>query len=110
MPLNPVITPVDGYGFPLSPGGDLLFPVASGTTTFTTVKASPGRVGRIVLAATNGAAAITVYDNATGASGTVIAVIPATAAAGVYDVQMPARNGITVSGAATNPGITVGYV
>jgi hypothetical protein len=110
MPMNPVYTPVDGFGYSLAPGGDLLFPIAAGATGAQMIKPSPGRLGRIVLAAANGAAAITVYDNASAASGTVIGVIAASAAAGVYDFQMPARTGITLSGAATNPAMTVGYV
>jgi hypothetical protein len=110
MPLNTVVTPVDGFGFSLSAGGDYVFPVSAGTTGAQVVKNSPGRLGRVVLATANGAAAITFYDNASAASGTVIGVIPASAAAGVYDFQMPARAGITFTGASTNPALTVGYV
>lgn len=109
MPLNPVRTPVDGFGFSLASGGDFRFPIAAGATGPQVVKASPGRLARVVLAAANGAAAIRVFDNATAASGTVIGVIPASAAAGTFDFQMPARAGITVSGAATNPAMAVGF-
>jgi hypothetical protein len=110
MPLNPPYTPVDGFGFSLSAGGDYLLPYAAGVTGAQTVKPSPGRLARVVLATANGAAAITFYDNANAASGTVIGVIPASATAGVYDFQMPARTGITFTGASTNPALTVGYV
>lgn len=110
MALNPQYNPVDGFGFSLAPGGDLLFPVASGATGAQTVKNSPGRLCRVILATANGAAAITFYDNASTTTGTVIGVIPASAAAGMYDFQMPARTGITFTGASTNPALTVGYV
>ncbi|MFJ8309812.1 MULTISPECIES: hypothetical protein [unclassified Streptomyces] len=109
MPTNPVFTPVDGNGFSLSAGGDLSVSIAAGATGPQVVKTGPGRLGRIVLAAANGAAAITVYDSATVASGPVIGVVPASAAAGVYDFQLPARSGITVGGASTSPALVVGY-
>lgn len=109
MPTNPVFTPVDGNGYSLAAGGDQTAAIAAGATGPQIVKASPGRLARIVLAAANGAAAITVYDNATAASGTAIGYIAASAAAGVYDFQMPAKNGITVGGASTNPAMAVGY-
>lgn len=109
MPASPLFTPVDTNGYSLAAGGESLLPITAGATGAQPVKASPGRLGRVVLAAANGAAAITFYDNASAASGTVIGVIAASAAAGVYDFQMPARNGITFTGAATNPALTVGY-
>ena len=109
MPTNPVLTSVDGNGFSLSAGGDLNAPIGAGSTGPQVVKSRAGRLGRIVLAAANGAAAILVYDNASTAAGTVIGAIPASAAVGVYDFQMPAANGITVAGASTNPAMTVGY-
>lgn len=109
MPTNPVFTPVDGNGFSLATGGDQTAPINAGATGPQVVKGSPGRLARVVLAAANGAAAITIYDNASAASGTVIGVIAASAAAGVYDFQMPAKLGITVGGAATNPAMAVGY-
>jgi hypothetical protein len=110
MPLNPPYNPVDGFGFSLSAGGDFLLPIAAGLTGAQIVKPSPGRLARVVLASANGAAAITFYDNPSAATGTVIGVIPAAAAAGAYDFQMPARTGITFTGASTNPAMTVGYV
>lgn len=49
------------------------------------------------------------YDNASAASGTVLMVIPgATAAGTVYDINLPAVNGIYASFAGTG-GITFGY-
>lgn len=108
MPLNPVYTPVDSSGFSLAPGGELLFPITAGATGAQIVKSSPGRLCRVVVTAT-GTGAVSIYDNASAASGTVIGVIPASAAVGVYDFQMPARNGITIGGAASNPAMTVGY-
>ena len=109
MPNNPVFTPVDGNGYSLAAGGDQTAAITAGATGPQVVKGSPGRLARIVLAAANGVAAIVVYDNATAASGTVIGYIAASAAAGIYDFQVPAKNGITVGGAATNPAMAVGY-
>lgn len=63
------------------------------------VKAAPGRLCKIlVTTATTASQAITVYDNASAGSGTIVAVIPGSTAAGtVVDFQMPCQNGITVA-------------
>lgn len=76
----------------------------------TTIKAGTGYLGRVLVTQANGAAAINIYDNATGHTGTVIGVIPASAAAGsVYSFGMPYTYGITVQGANTNGALTVSY-
>ena len=58
-----------------------------------------------------GSAAVTIYDNATAASGTILLVIPTGATAGtIYAVNLPAVNGIYVSEASLSAGaITIGY-
>jgi hypothetical protein len=63
-----------------------------------TVKNAPGRLCTIVNAgAVTAVAALSIFDNATAASGTVIAVIPiGFAVAGVQVFNMPAASGITV--------------
>lgn len=92
-------------------GGASTVAVASGATADTVVKASAGRLCRVLLTSANGAAAVSIYDNASTHSGTVIGYIPASAAAGsTYDFQIPASNGITVGGASTNPAMTISYL
>lgn len=75
------------------------------------VKSSPGRLMKIVVTVASTTGVLTVYDNASAASGTVLAVVPATTAAGtVYDLNVPASNGITVTAAAACAGVTIAYV
>lgn len=90
-------------------GGSATVAIAASFASNTVVKASPGRLGRI-LVTTLGTNAMLIYDNATTNSGTIIGVVPASAAVGtVVDCQLPAANGITVAGSATNPAVTIGY-
>lgn len=83
--------------------------VAAGTITDTVIKASAGRLARVLVTA-SGTAALNIYDNATTHSGTIICAIPASAPVGsIYDLRMPATNGITVGGALNTPGITASW-
>lgn len=76
----------------------------------TVVSKNPGFLGRVLVTQANGAAAVNIYDSASGHTGTIIGVIPASAAAGsVYTFGMPVTYGITVQGAATNGALTVSY-
>lgn len=117
MSYNPVVTLVDNNGVPISGAnpmpsgaGTTTATVAAGTAANTVVKASAGRLGRVLLTTANGAAAVSIFDNATTNTGTVLGFIAASAVAGtVVDFGMPAANGITVSGAATNPAMTISY-
>lgn len=93
----------------VSDGGRAATAIAAGVATDTVIKASPGRLCRI-LVTTAGANALLVYDNATAGSGTVIGALAAAAAAGIYDFQMPASAGITVKGNAANPAVTISYL
>ena len=69
----------------------------------------PGRLIRIVVTTAMSAAATTIYDNASAASGTILFVIPASATQGtVYTVDLPAVNGIYASFAGTGT-VTFGY-
>jgi hypothetical protein len=80
------------------------------SSSLTVVKASAGYLSGILVTTAGTSTAMTVYDNASAASGTAIGVIPATATAGSYwPFNMPAANGITCSGSATNPAVTVAY-
>jgi hypothetical protein len=78
------------------------------------IKATPGVLCSVlVTTATTASQAITFYDNATAASGTVIGVIPGGTTAGTsFILSMPANLGITVGQNASlvAGGITVAYI
>lgn len=98
----PLLSTVDAgaqtYAVPFNKSGDSVVYVGS------------GYLGRVLVTQANGAAAMNIYDNATTHSGTIIGVIPASAAAGsVYTFGLPFSNGITVGGAGTNGAITLSY-
>jgi hypothetical protein len=93
----------------VSVGGRASQAIAAGVSANTVVKSGPGRLARILVTAT-GTGALTIYDNASGPSGTIIALAPANAAVGMFiDCQAPAANGITVAGNSNNPGVTIFY-
>ena len=72
-------------------------------------KAAAGRLNKIIVTTVLGAGAITIYDNASAASGTVLFVIPAATAAGsIFSLDLPAVNGIYASFASTGT-ILVSY-
>ncbi len=98
-------TEVDANGFPVHAANSLPIASAAGTTV---VKGRPGRLCSIIVTVT-GTGVIQVFDNASAASGTVIAQLPASPALGEYIIDMPAAAGITVSSPASSPAITVGY-
>jgi hypothetical protein len=90
-------------------GGRSSLAIAAGIAANTVVKGSPGRLARILVTA-SGTNALNVFDNSSGASGTQIALVPASAPAGtLVDCQAPALNGITVQGNAANPAVTIFY-
>lgn len=92
----------------VSTGGQFSQAVAAASGT-TTLKAAPGRLCRIVITAA-GTASITFFDNASAASGTVLFISPASTSIGtIFDVQVPAQNGITASNPASSPGFTVSW-
>jgi hypothetical protein len=89
-------------------GGNSAF-VATNTTTDTVIKASPGRLCKVVVT-TSTAVALSIWDNASGHTGNLLLTIPASAAAGtIYSPQILAQNGITVQGASTIPGVAIGF-
>lgn len=105
----PSFVQVDLNGTVLVPGGSSTVAVAAATSTNTVVKSSAGRLCRVLITA-SGAGSVTIYDNASTASGTVIGITPANPSVGTtYVFELPASNGITVAGSATLPGITVSY-
>lgn len=90
--------------------GDTTAAVAATTTTNTVIKTGSGTLGKILVTSVNGAAAINIYDSSTTATGTIIGVVPASAAAGtIYPLGMPFENGLLVAGASTNGALTISY-
>jgi len=88
-------------------GGSTTASVPSNATTV--VKASAGRLARI-LVTTLGAGTLTCYDNATTGAGTIIGNVAASAAVGTVEpLDMPAANGITCVSSATGPVATVSF-
>ena len=97
-----------------STDGDSTATVGATVTTNTLIKSGPGTLGRILVTTANGAAATNIYDAiapATGTvTGTIIGVVPASAAAGtVVTLGMPFTLGCLVAGAATNGAFTISY-
>jgi hypothetical protein len=93
----------------MSSGGRSSTPVAASVATDTVIKATPGRLARVLVTAT-GTNPMQIFDNASGHTGTIIGALPASPTVGnVYDFQMPAANGITVLGNANNPGVTISW-
>ena len=90
-------------------GGSNSTPVAAGTSADTVIKASAGRLCKVLIT-TLGTNALLIYDNASGHTGTIIGCVAASATAGtLVDLQMPAANGITVAGNSNNPAFTVSW-
>ena len=97
---------VDNQGAEIITSGGLY---ATSINATGVVKASPGRLCKVTVTTVLSAAAITFYDNASAASGTVLAVIPASAAVGtVYDFQISAVNGIYASFGGTGA-LSIGF-
>ena len=106
MAQNQIVTPYDDSG--QAANASKTFPITLGGTQV--VKASPGRLVKVSVTTVTASAAVTIYDNASTNAGTPLLVIPIAAAAGtIYDVQLPALNGITVASTGATGNITVGY-
>jgi hypothetical protein len=100
----------DVMGEALVSSGGLVTTSVPANASNVVVKGSAGRLCRL-LVTTTGVTAMLIYDNATTNSGTLIGALPASAAiGGVYDFEMPAANGITIAGSATNPAVTVSWI
>ncbi len=83
-------------------------PITAGTAANTVIKGSPGRLFTVQVT-TVGTNAMSFYDNATTASGTIIGQLAASAPVGTYTFNTPAVNGITAGGNAANPAVTVSW-
>lgn len=105
MANNGIVTDYDDNGF--AQLATLTKPISAAGTFV--VKGAPGRLLKVVVT-TSAAGVITIYDNASAGAGTVLLAIPTTPGPGtVYDVNLPAANGITVVAAATPSSVTIGY-
>lgn len=105
MARAPLSTSVDDGGWPIG-GAATTVINAAGTNT---LKASPGRLCKVVVTAT-GTGTVTFYDNPSTGSGTIIGIVPASATVGTsYDFGMPALAGITAVTTATAPTVTVSF-
>ncbi len=90
-------------------GGRVSTAIAAGVVGNTVVRASAGRLARVLVTAT-GTGQMSIFDNASSPTGTIIGLVPASAAVGtLLDCQAPAANGITVAGNSNNPGVTIFY-
>jgi hypothetical protein len=82
--------------------------ISAGTATDTVIKGSAGVFYGMVVT-TSAAGTPTVYDNASGHTGTILSMAPASTigvvAAPAIGVQ--ALNGITVQGSASNPALVI---
>lgn len=91
-------------------------PTATGTQAGNTagnvvVKGTPGTLWSATVT-TLGTAALSIYDNATTNSGTILLTIPASAAVGtIYQFTngQPAANGITSGGVTNCPAVTFAF-
>jgi hypothetical protein len=107
MAKNGINSVYDDAGFPSQAAFTAALPANGGVQV---VKGSAGRLLKVVVTTATTTSPVTIYDSAAAAAGTILLVIPAAAAAGtIYDVNLPAVNGIVVNGAAAAGAITVGY-
>lgn len=91
--------------------GDTNVAIPQGIAPLVVVKATSGVLCRITIT-TLGSSAISIFDNAAAASGTVLFTIPANAAVGsIFDIRMPAALGIVVAAqTATTPAFTASFL
>jgi hypothetical protein len=108
MAKNGLVTDYDDAGFPQVAA--FTASVAFGALPLT-VKASAGRLCTVIVTTAVATGAITIWDNASAGSGTPLLVVPIGAAIGtIYQVNLPALLGITVTGATATAGVlTIGY-
>lgn len=98
---------VDTNGLPKINGAQTAT-VTAGTATDTVIKASPG-VFYGMLVTTSAAGTPTVWDNASGHTGQILSIAPASTIGSVPTpaIGVQALNGITVQGSASNPQIII---
>lgn len=107
MSFNPIVTLVDDQGHQIDGTATLAIGAAAGTVV---VSSRPGRLIRVVVTTAGTTGAVTFFDNASAASGTVLGVVPGSAALGsVFELKMPTANGLVASAAAASAAVTVCY-
>ena len=107
MANNGITTSYDDEGFPVNAAHAQSVSASGGLVT---LKQGAGRLARAIVTTATATTAVTVYDNASAASGTPLLVIPASTTAGtLYTVDLPFTNGLTVNGAASAGQITFGW-
>jgi hypothetical protein len=83
--------------------------IPAATAANTVLKATAGRLCRVLVTAL-GTGAVVVFDNSTTNAGKIIGLVAASAPAGtMVDFSMPASAGITVQGDPALPAITVSW-
>lgn len=96
------------YAARLTETGGTAYKVCAAATAVA-VKASAGRLCKVIVI-TSGTAAVSIYDNASAASGNVLFTVPASAAVGsVYALDIPATAGIYVGGTTNTPALNCTY-
>lgn len=106
MANNQIVTPYDDAGLPAA--AVKTTPVTLGGTTV--IKNAPGRLMKVIVTTVTASAALTFYDSTSAASGTALLVVPAAAAAGtVYDVNLPAVNGVVAASSGATGNVTVAW-
>jgi len=94
---------------PVTDGGQYSTTVAAGTGGAAVVSAEPGRLCKVVVLS-SGSAATDIYDNASAASGTKLFTVPANPTIGtLYNVQMPAANGVFNAGVTNSSQLCITY-
>ncbi len=103
---NPVYI-VDTNGVPKINGAQT-FNIPAGTSTDTVIKPSAG-IFYGMLVTTSAAGTPTVYDNASGHTGTILSMAPASTIGSVPTpaIGVQAVNGITLQGSASNPQVVI---
>jgi len=105
-----VANPSNEYAGFINNDGNKSVAIASGHAADTVVSAVPGMLARVLVTSQN-THQMTVYDNNSGPSGTIIGIIPANQPVDgkPFVFKAPATHGICVAGDAANPGATIFY-
>lgn len=108
MPKSSAVTLYDDRGYSLLATKTSVVAAGAGTTV---AKNGPGRlVKAIYTTAGTSTDNVTIYDNASAASGTVLAVIPGAGTIGSsVSIDLPALNGITAAGVSGSAALVLGF-
>jgi hypothetical protein len=90
--------------------GAVAVPVPGGALN-TVVSTAQGRLCKVLITAAGTAPGfVTIYDNSTTSTGTIVGMVPGSAALGtIRDFDMPVASGIVVAGVANGPALTLSY-